>query len=1088
MQVFNKNTNRYVKLKTAISNGLYDNPNNFVIPNDYVIRKDTNRIITLKAAKQLINKKTLLPDNVISSNKLFLPSKNQFVKVDRINIIEEKKRQHEYINQVYTNLRDEKEFEVKLGSMPITDLEFIKTLSKYDGRYTITIGNKTITLNEKNRIKLEEIIKNNLMYVDVSDSFGMITVAIMKEDSIILKPVRKYEKESFIDTDDENEPKIKRKREGAFFKHINLTNIDLTRYQIYNDINKDHYIDNCLIYALRMGGLDDEKLNSIKYHVKNRSIPKCDIEKLCDIIKCKIIIKTDDTKNKEREIYGKEYEETYFIGLLDGHYFIIEDVNITSYALENYFDLKDINEFNYIYRKNIDVYRRDKKRIIDSYDAIKILLNNKGKLIREMTMDDIMTIGETPFYDQVNKNIINLQYNEDMCIHPVEDKNFEDKIKFKNVFFDFETYTDENNKHIPYLCRTYDGKSSLEFFGEECGLLMLESLKGHTRLIAHNATYDFNFLIRYIQVNNHISRGTHLISASGKFKNIILQIKDSYNLISRPLRDFKNVFNLDIEKEVMPYHIYNNREDREKRYLKVDYVKDQLKPKQKDQFIKNIDKWNLRRDDDTFDIIQYSNLYCEIDCKVLHDGYNIFRKWILESFKLDIDNILTSASLAHKYFIQQGCYYGVNEISGVPQRFIQGCVVGGRTMVSENQKIRIKKNINDFDAVSLYPSAMNRMKGFLKGKPKVIENLNYNWLSNQDGYFVDIKINKIGIKRKFPLMSEVNDEGIRIFKNDMEGHIIRVDKISLEDLIQFHKIEFEIIRGYYFNEGFNDAINKTIKFLFEERVRYKKEKNNIQEVFKLIMNSGYGKTIMKEVETDTVFKHTKKDYDTYIERNYNCIKTSLEINSKNFIIEKYKNIAKHKNICHVGVSVLSMSKRIMNEVMCLAEDNDLNIYYQDTDSMHIDDDDIKILTSKFKEKYNRDLIGEDMGQFHSDFEFFDDDGNKRKDIKNIKAVESIFLGKKCYIDKLQGINGKGEIEFDYHVRMKGIPNDVIYNTCEYEGYNDLIEMYNDLFDGVSIVFDLCMNNKDISDRRVNFEQCKDFIVNTKSIFTRELKF
>ena len=35
-----------------------------------------------------------------------------------------------------------------------------------------------------------------------------------------------------------------------------------------------------------------------------------------------------------------------------------------------------------------------------------------------------------------------------------------------------------------------------------------------------------------------------------------------------------------------------------------------------------------------------------------------------------------------------------------------------------------------------------------------------------------------------------------------------------------------------------------------------------------------------------------------------------------------------------------MSKRVMNEVMCLAEDNELGIKYQDTDSMHIEMDDI----------------------------------------------------------------------------------------------------------------------------------------------------
>ena len=43
-----------------------------------------------------------------------------------------------------------------------------------------------------------------------------------------------------------------------------------------------------------------------------------------------------------------------------------------------------------------------------------------------------------------------------------------------------------------------------------------------------------------------------------------------------------------------------------------------------------------------------------------------------------------------------------------------------------------------------------------------------------------------------------------------------------------------------------------------------------------------------------------------------------------------------------------MSKRIMNEVMTLAEDEGLNIWYQDTDSMHINYEEIELLALAFK--------------------------------------------------------------------------------------------------------------------------------------------
>ena len=58
----------------------------------------------------------------------------------------------------------------------------------------------------------------------------------------------------------------------------------------------------------------------------------------------------------------------------------------------------------------------------------------------------------------------------------------------------------------------------------------------------------------------------------------------------------------------------------------------------------------------------------------------------------------------------------------------------------------------------------------------------------------------------------------------------------------------------------------------------------------------------------------------------------------------------------------------MNEVMCLAEDLDLKIVYQDTDGMHINYDEVEILTTEFKAKCGRDLVGKKMEQFHIDFE------------------------------------------------------------------------------------------------------------------------
>ena len=73
----------------------------------------------------------------------------------------------------------------------------------------------------------------------------------------------------------------------------------------------------------------------------------------------------------------------------------------------------------------------------------------------------------------------------------------------------------------------------------------------------------------------------------------------------------------------------------------------------------------------------------------------------------------------------------------------------------------------------------------------------------------------------------------------------------------------------------------------------------------------------------------------------------------------------------------------MNEVMCLAEDNGISIFYQDTDSMHIPHDDISRLSELFEMKYNWKFIGKNMGQFHTEFSL--------KMIKMVNPVKTLQL-------------------------------------------------------------------------------------------------
>ena len=47
------------------------------------------------------------------------------------------------------------------------------------------------------------------------------------------------------------------------------------------------------------------------------------------------------------------------------------------------------------------------------------------------------------------------------------------------------------------------------------------------------------------------------------------------------------------------------------------------------------------------------------------------------------------------------------------------------------------------------------------------------------------------------------------WSNDMEGRIAFLDKYACEDALKFQSIEFDVLDGYYFDEGFNPMIKKT---------------------------------------------------------------------------------------------------------------------------------------------------------------------------------------------------------------------------------------------------------------------------------------
>ena len=98
----------------------------------------------------------------------------------------------------------------------------------------------------------------------------------------------------------------------------------------------------------------------------------------------------------------------------------------------------------------------------------------------------------------------------------------------------------------------------------------------------------------------------------------------------------------------------------------------------------------------------------------------------------------------------------------------------------------------------------------------------------------------------------------------------------------------------------------------------------------------------------------------------------------------------------------------------------------------------------------------------------------------------MFLGKKCYCDKLKSVDKFGKDIYGYHIRMKGVPvGSIIYKAnTDYGG--DVIELYKDLYEGKAILFDLLVNAD--GSKKCRFEFKKDMTIENKDEFFRKISF
>jgi len=420
---------------------------------------------------------------------------------------------------------------------------------------------------------------------------------------------------------------------------------------------------------------------------------------------------------------------------------------------------------------------------------------------------------------------------------------------------------------------------------------------------------------------------------------------------------------------------------------------------------------------------------------------------------------LLLASYANRYMGHNGSFDGMYELSGELRAYQGQAVAGGRVYVSPRAEGKhLQGKFAYLDAVSLYPSAIlyvcEQLGGYPTGPCEMLapEQLNYDFLRTQTTeYTVTIEITAIGKKQRDIPFIKVNLKDSIDYVNDLpdDGKSIKatVDRVTLEDWIEFHQITFTVLQGMFWSGPRNTTFGNIQRKIFDGRLAAKKAGEVARAgIYKLIGNSAYGKTIQKTSPTDKLMiecistrerdhEQSETNYRLTLYNNLHLIKSFRFVGEHQIEATRYK-VDQGYTLAHIGSQVLAASKRLMNRVFNLASDMGFNLYYTDTDSFVCDHGAVPHLAAAFAVRYGFPLLGKDMMQFHSDFTFKLPNG-KSLDAERVYSTDFWPIGKKLYCHALEGETEEGELVKSKQFKCKGCTHEgLLYKSREYGDTED----------------------------------------------------
>ena len=282
----------------------------------------------------------------------------------------------------------------------------------------------------------------------------------------------------------------------------------------------------------------------------------------------------------------------------------------------------------------------------------------------------------------------------------------------------------------------------------------------------------------------------------------------------------------------------------------------------------------------------------------------------------------------------------------------------------------------DFDAVSLYPSAMWDENSIY---PRI--ETGYAYTRDMNDELVEKFKNQTftqgsaNLKTKYynprdlivqhlPIKERVNKTEINRMRN---GHIIdSLTSVDIQEIVKIGGKVIEIYEGVIYRKNFKvSRFRKVIDILFALRQKYKDENNDVMQLLvKLLMNSLYGEQIRKDIEEKFACKSEMWMVTEYDEK----VVDYWKISGINYIVKMIDDKGLEDKVkklntmpLQLGTFVLSNSKRIMNNFIHAINGFYTNdVYYTDTDAIYKE--------SKHWDKLDKaGLVGKNLLQGKNDY-------------------------------------------------------------------------------------------------------------------------